>query len=376
MIKDSLLVGRDTFLSLGYRYLLKPILFQFDPEKIHDLFTDVGEKLGRHRITRQLTSLCFGYEHPMLEQTIRGLKFKNPVGLAAGFDKDARLTAILAPVGFGFEEVGSITGEPCLGNPKPRLWRLPKSQSLIVHYGLKNAGASVVAKKLINRKFIFPVGISMAKTNSPDTVEITAGIDDYFKVYRTFMEAGIGDYFTINISCPNAFGGSPFTDPVRLDLLLTKISVIPKTKPIFIKMPPNLSEPEIKVIIELARKYKIDGFISTNLTKDRTVMSDAIKDKLPTEKGSLSGKPVQSLALDQIKTIRRLAGNEFVIIGCGGIFNADDAWQYFLAGASLLQLITGMIFEGPQLIGEINRGLVERLKKEGYGNISEIVGRN
>lgn len=363
---------RGRVFHFTYRYLLKPVLFQFDPEMIHDLFTSIGEKLGRYRLTRRATALAFDYQHPMLEQTICGLRFKSPVGMAAGFDKDARLTAILPSLGFGFEEIGSVTGKACSGNPKPRLWRLPKSQSLIVNYGLKNTGAEAIANRLKSQKFACPVGVSIAKTNSPETVEITAGIEDYFKAYKTFVEAGIGDYFAINISCPNAFGGQPFNDPVRLDLLLAKLVTLPKTKPIFIKMPPDITTENIDAIIALAEKYKLDGFISTNLTKDNTHIRLHLKEELPTTKGGLSGKVIAPLTLEQVRYLKSRVGDRFVIIACGGIFNADDAYAYLKAGASLLQLVTGMVFEGPQLIGEINRGLVERLTAEGLANIYQL----
>ncbi|KKR13702.1 MAG: Dihydroorotate dehydrogenase 2 [Candidatus Woesebacteria bacterium GW2011_GWA1_39_21b] len=362
------------FFHFNYRYILKPILFCFDPEQVHDFFTVVGESLGRSALTRWLTSLFFGYQHPSLEQSILGLKFTNPVGLAAGFDKDARLTAILPAVGFGFEEVGSITGEACQGNPRPRLWRLPKSQSLIVHYGLKNAGAEVLVQKLRDHRFAYPLGISIAKTNSPATVEVTAGIADYLKVYKIFLTAGVGDYFTINISCPNAYGGLPFTDLARLDLLLGEFAKIPKTKPLFIKMPPDLEEEKLAAIILLAEKYKIDGFVCTNLTKDGNGANLQLKEPRPTDKGGVSGKALAPLAEKQLRLIRQKTGNKFILIACGGIFSAEDAYRKIKAGASLVQLVTGLIFEGPQLIGEINRGLVKLLTQDGYQNISEAIG--
>ena len=336
--------------------------------------TSVGKMLGGFALTRKLTSGLFNYQNPMLEQTVLGIKFKNPVGLAAGFDKDAQLTKILPEVGFGFEEIGSVTGERCEGNPKPRLWRLPKSKSLIVYYGLKNDGAEAISKRLQGAKFVFPIGISVAKTNCKETVETEAGIADYLKAYKAFQN--IGDYYTINISCPNAFGGQPFTDPQKLERLLQEISKLPKTKPIFLKMPPDISHNQIDAIISLAEKYKIDGFICTNLTKERDLPSfkEKIKDELPTDKGGLSGKVVEGLADEMIKYIYKKTGGQFVIIGLGGIFNAEDAYRKIRAGVSLVQLITGMIFEGPQLIGEINRGLVELLQKDGFKNISEAIG--
>ncbi len=355
-----------------YQKFLKRIFFEFDPELIHDHITFMGQLLGSNIITRKITSLMFNFQDKSLQQNILGINFKNPIGLAAGFDKNARLTSILPAVGFGFEEVGSITGESCMGNKKPRLWRLKKSQSLMVYYGLMNDGCEKIAERLKGKKFQFPVGISVAKTNSKDTVDEQKGIDDYFKAYKTFVENGIGDYYTINISCPNAFGGEPFSDPEKLDRLLSKITTIKNQKPIFLKMPAEISELILDKIIEVARKYKISGFISTNLAKNRN--NQNIKDKHVPVNGGMSGKVVQELSDRQIAYIYKKTKGEFVIIGCGGIFSAEDAYRKIQLGANLIQLITGMIFEGPQLIGQINQGLAELLKKDGYKNITEAVG--
>ncbi len=357
-----------------YKHILKPIFFAQDPEKVHDRMLAFGKMLGKFALMRKITGFLFNYKNSILEQTILGINFKNPIGLATGFDKNAELTKILPSVGFGFEEIGSITGEYCEGNPKPRLWRLPKSESLIVYYGLKNDGAEKISKRLQGQKFNFPIGVSIAKTNSENTVETEAGIADYLKVYKAFQD--IGDYFTINISCPNAFGGQPFTDSERLEFLLKEIYALPKTKPIFLKMPPDISTKQIDEIIILAEKYDVDGFICTNLTKDRDLMASKgkIVDELPTDKGGLSGKVVEEFSNEMIKYIYKKTGKKFIIMGVGGIFSAEDAYKKILSGASLLQIITGMIFEGPQLIGEINRGLAEFLQRDGFKNISEAVG--
>ena len=403
---------RNAIISFKYRYILKPILFLFDPEDIHDLFIWIGKLLGSMLATRWLTRIWFYYENPMLEQEILGIKFKNPIGLAAGFDKNAETIDIMPAVGFGFTEVGSVTGRACAGNPKPRLWRLPKSRSLIVYYGLKNNGAEEIAKRLqvdrglpsVNLPRVvlgqIPVGISIAKTNDEKTITTEDGVADYLFAYQKFVEAEIGDYYTINISCPNAHGGQPFTDLTRLDLLLktlnfnhgtlpksdlatrdTTSSALPWPKPVFLKMPPDLLPTQIDGIINLAKIYKIDGFICSNLTKDRgnDSVKNKIKDDLPTDNGGLSGKVAEDLANEQIryvykKTRQEKDGQHFVIIGCGGVFSAQDAYTKIKAGASLIQLITGMIFEGPQLISQINQGLVELLRKDGYENIGEAVG--
>lgn len=370
-MKDFLTQLRNEIIHFFYKSIFKPIAFANDPEKVHDTMIKAGKFLGSNPITRFLTSIKFCYENPALEQEILGIYFKNPIGLSAGFDKNAELTQILPYVGFGFEEVGTITGEPCEGNAKPRLWRAINSKSLVVYYGLKNDGAEKLSAKLKNMTFNFPIGISIGKTNSKTTVDTDRGIKDYLKAYRLFEN--IGDYYTINISCPNTFGGEPFTDPTRLEKLLAAISNEKRTKPIFIKMPADLKKQDLDQLIEVARKYRIDGFISTNLTKDRN--NSKIVDEVP-EHGGLSGKVVEELSNSQIEYLYRKCGKEFVIIGCGGVFSAEDAYKKIKLGASLIQMITGMIYEGPQVISEINRGLVSLLREDGYANISEAVGKN
>ena len=247
--------------------------------------TAAGVRLGRHAATRGLTRALFDYRHPCLEQTILGMRFVNPIGLSAGFDKNAELTEILPEVGFGFAEVGSVTGEPCEGNPKPRLWRLPQSQSIVVWYGLKNDGCEAVAARLAGHRsagqtgfssrtgfprqtgFRIPIGISVAKTNSPATVETEAGITDYVKAFGTVQD--VADYVTVNISCPNAFGGEPFTDPAKLDLLLAAIDRLASVKPVFLKLPADLAPAELDALLDVSTRHRVDGYICSNLTKRR-----------------------------------------------------------------------------------------------------------
>ncbi len=349
-----------------YRKALKPILFLFDAEQVHDWFTAVGVFLGKYKFTRAITRRLFSYKNPRLEQMVAGIKFVNPIGLSAGFDKDAKMTDIMLEVGFGFTEVGSITGEPCEGNSKPRLWRLPQLKALVVHYGLKNDGCEKISVRLANKKFKIPVGINIAKTNNVACADTETGIADYAKAFNAFKD--IGDYFTVNISCPNAYGGEPFTDPVRLDLLLTQLDAIPTKKPVFLKLSPDLTPQKLDPLLEVSSRHRVHGFICTNLTKEKKEENDI---RL---KGGLSGKMVQKLSDDQIAYIYKKAQGKYIIIGCGGVFSAEDAFRKIQLGATLVELITGMIFEGPQLIGEINRGLVALLDKNGYKNISEAVG--
>jgi len=373
MFKDSFVRSRNLVISFLYRYVVKNIVFLIDPEKVHDFFILTGRFLGSNCVTRFFVSLSFSYSNDkFLKQELLGITFKNPLGLAAGFDKNAQIMGVLPAVGFGFAEMGSVTGEECEGNAKPRLWRLKKSRGLLVHYGLKNNGAEEISKRLKSKKFAAPFGVSIAKTNCKLTASKAEGIKDYLKAYDFFAVDDLGAYITINISCPNAYGGQPFTKPEDLDDLLSAIFKKKKTKPVFVKLSPDLSFEEVDALISVIDKYDIDALICTNLTKNRDNAKILEKD-LP-EHGGVSGKPLEDLTNRLITHVYQKTKGKYVIIGCGGVFSAEDAYAKIKAGASLIQLITGMIFEGPQVLSEINLGLVDLLKKDGYSNISEAVG--
>ncbi len=349
-MKETLIRVRNRAIRTLYKSIFKPIAFRMDPEVMHNHCSGIGRLLGSNPFTRALTRLLFDYSHPLLERTVAGIHFKNPIGLSAGFDKNAELTKIIPCVSFGFMEVGSITGEPCPGNPKPRLWRHPELKSIRVYYGLMNDGCRAIAKRLAGRHFDIPMGISVAKTNNEATCEVDAGVQDYAKAFKTMKDCGA--YLTVNLSCPNAYGGQPFTDPVKLEKLLQKLDDIPTKKPIFLKLSPDMSTAELDKVLAIASRHRVHGFICTNLTKKHNLGN-----------GGLSGKAVDELSLAQIRHVHQKTKGRMAIIACGGIFTAEDAWKRLEAGASLLQLITGMIYEGPQLISEINQGLVERMKK-------------
>ena len=368
-MKDIIVNVRNRITKYFYKNLLKPLLFRADPEKVHDYFTNIGIFLGSNFITQFITKILFSYSHNSLKQKILNINFSNPVGLAAGFDKDARLTKIIQHIGFGFEEVGSITGEKCFGNPKPRLWRLKKSESLVVNYGLKNDGSEIISKRLKNKKFKLPIFTSIAKTNSKDTVSVKNGIKDYVKAYNLLKN--IGNISVLNISCPNAFGGQPFNDKSKLEKLLKEIIKIRTKKPIFIKISPDLTQKQIDDIISLSFKYNISGIICSNLTK---IKNNKLIDEDVPMVGGFSGKVVKDISDDLIKYVYKKSEGRLVIIGLGGIFTAEDAYQKIKNGASLVQLITGMIFQGPQTISEINQTLVELLRKDGFSNISQAIG--
>ena len=373
-MKEFIIKIRNTIIGTLYKFILKPFFFRKDPEDVHDHMIKFGSLLGRFKLTQFLTRLFFDYKNNILQQELGGITFINPIGLSAGFDKNAELTRILPSVGFGFAELGSITGKPCEGNPKPRLWRLPHSKSLVVYYGLKNQGCEVISKRLSSeledKKFLLPFGMSVAMTNCQANLDIQNAINDYVHAFKIMLP--LGSYVTINISCPNAQGGQPFIDPLKLELLLSSLDQIPRNKPVFIKLSPDLETQELDAIISVAKKHKVDGIICTNLTKKRTGVS-RYDHEVP-KQGGLSGKVVQDKGDAMLSYIYQKEGKRFILIGSGGVFSAQDAYRKIRLGASLVQVLTGMIFEGPQLISTINQELAVLLKRDGFKNIKDAIG--
>ncbi|MFZ1074909.1 MAG: quinone-dependent dihydroorotate dehydrogenase [Minisyncoccia bacterium] len=361
---------RNKIIHGSYSNVLKPIFFRFDPEAVHDGMTSVGKNLGALAFSRALTGFLFNYENPVLTQEILGITFKNPVGLAAGFDKNAQLVDILPDVGFGFAEVGSITGEKCAGNAGTRLWRLPKSKSLAVYYGLKNDGCEAISMRLTGKKFRIPIGASVAMTNCAENNDTDKAIKDYAKAFKT-MEP-IADYITVNISCPNTQGGQPFIAPAELDKLFTLLDTLPTKKPIFIKLSPDITHEQIDAILAVLSKHRVHGIICSNLTKKKD--NPKLVDAGVLWKGGISGKGVEDASNALLAYAYKKAGSRFVLIGCGGVFTAEDAYKKIRLGASLIQMIAGMIYEGPQVISEINQGLSELLRRDGFKNISDAIG--
>jgi dihydroorotate dehydrogenase len=332
---------------------------------MHNLFIGIGKILGRYKLTKKITNWMFNYQNSMLSQEIFGIRFKNPLGLAAGFDKNAEMISILEDVGFGFSEVGSITKRASKGNSGNRMKRLVEKESLWIHFGLNNKGADKTYSDLSEKRFKIPYGLSIAKTNCKETTNPKIGLEDYMYSIKKF--ANLGQFLTINISCPNAFGGQSFAEPKLFEKLMREIYKLKLKKPVFIKISPDLTKDNIDKIIKTGKKYGVSGFVCTNLTKKHNM-----------GKGGLSGKAVQHLSDKMISYVYKNTRNwakKPIIIGVGGIFSAEDAYRKIKLGVSLLQMITGMIYEGPQVIGEINQGLIKLLKKDGYRNIGEAVGK-
>ncbi|HMS23926.1 MAG TPA: quinone-dependent dihydroorotate dehydrogenase [Candidatus Saccharibacteria bacterium] len=364
--------------SLTYKYLAKPILFKFKPDSVHNSLVKFGSRLQKSRTVNYFLRVIWAYKNEtMLSQNILGIKFHNPVGLSAGFDKNFELAKLFKATGFGFMEGGSLTFRECEGNPRPWFHRLPNTKSLVVYAGLANKGVKAIIKTLNNYPSDtfqdFPLNISVAKTNSKETCTDKEAIADYVGSLMILTKANSGDMYTLNISCPNTYGGEPFTTPERLKALLSAVDQLNIRQPVFIKMPAHLPWNEFKELLKVADKHAIAGVTISNLAKDRGQAE--LMDPLPeTLKGNLSGRPTWDLSNDLIRKTYRKYNKRFVIIGVGGIFSAEDAYVKIKLGASLVELITGMIFEGPQLIGQINKGLAKLLEQDGYQTLGEAIG--
>jgi len=363
-----------------YKRILKPILFKLDPEYVHDRFTSSGRIFGKSKLLKNAISKLYRYHSNMLEQNICGIRFNNPVGLAAGFDYNGNLTQVLSSVGFGFESVGTVTYSCYEGNTKPRLARLPKSQSILVNKGFKSDGIH----KVLNKNLSFwgedlKVGISIGATNSKECSTPERQIDDIEKSFKYLKDHKILErlaYVELNISCPNVLGSGSLASPRSLEDVLKRIRAIGIAKPLFVKFQLEIAWKDAKELINIMIKYNIDAIILSNLLKNRdeVYFKDRELNMVKELKGNFSGKPTEELSNDLISKVYKEYGDRIKIIGLGGIFNANDAYKKIRLGASLVQLITGMIYEGPSVVKNINKGLEELLMKDGFKNISEAVG--
>ena len=313
-------------------------------------------------------------EDPILAQHLMGLDFTNPIGLAAGFDKNAEVMHSMFSFGFGFLEVGTITPQPQSGNSKPRVFRLSEDKAIINSLGFNNKGIKKVKKNLIKHQKSYLnnkiVGVNIGKNKN--SIE---AIDDYLIGLEELGD--LASYITINISSPNTEGLRDFHDQNSLEKLLTGINKIKREKnilkPIVVKLSPDINDTEISKIIELIMKYKIDGVIVSNTTdSNRENLSDTQKN----EKGGLSGQPLKNLSTELIKKFYKDTKGKFQIIGVGGVDSGLSAFEKICAGASAVQLYTGMVYKGPGVVREMKKELISILKKENLKNISEAVGIN
>jgi dihydroorotate dehydrogenase len=343
-----------------YKLLVRPLLFLFSPETIHHFtfrFVRLACSLpGMKHFVRRIHQ----FDHPSLERKLLGLTFKNPVGLAAGFDKDAKLIDELACFGFGFIEIGTLTPQPQAGNQKPRLFRLPKDEALINRMGFNNEGVLAAVTRLKARTADVVIGGNIGKNK--DTPNEQAK-DDYTYCFEALFP--YVDYFVVNVSSPNTPGLRRLQEKEPLKKLLTQVKELSdakeKPKPVLLKIAPDLTVEELDDVIEILRETQTDGVIATNTTISREGLSTDNLEIARIGAGGLSGKPLREKSTEVIKYLRRQLGQGYPIIGVGGIMTPGDAIEKLNAGADLVQVYTGFIYEGPAFIRKINKALVGQL---------------
>ena len=309
-------------------------------------------------IMRGILKACFVVNHQSLERKLWGITFPNPVGLAAGFDKDARYTDALACLGFGFIEIGTVTPRPQPGNPQPRLFRLPDDRALINRMGFNNDGAANAAARLKKRKEPVIIGGNIGKNK--DTPNENAG-DDYEKGFRELYD--VVDYFVVNVSSPNTPGLRELQDKEPLTQLLNRLQAINRqlsNKPLLLKIAPDLTNEQLDDIIEIVRSTKLAGIVATNTTISREGLNTPVTEVTSIGAGGLSGAPLTQRATEVVKYIHTNSKGEIPIIASGGIFTAADAQEKLDAGASLVQVYTGFIYEGPGIAKKICKGLAHK----------------
>jgi dihydroorotate dehydrogenase len=365
-------------MGIIYKNLIRPVFFRIDPEKIHNFTLQLSAAAGQSGIIRQLTTSLFEFQHPALKQTIAGIEFENPLGLAAGFDKNGHAIELVGTFGFGHIEIGSVSAYPSDGNPRPRLFRVPQDKAIIVSYGVPNEGADTIAAQLGRKQFDVPLGINLVKTNDesrPATDEEV--FFDYSRSFKTLQSHA--SYINLNMSCPNSAADRDFfDDPAKIHQLLKQLSLLNPAVPVFMKLKPVTDEGILNEIVNIADDFPfISGFgINLPAGKPSELNFESSRETISTYPGAVGGKPVESFINQNLKMLYRIIGpdSRYSLIAAGGIFTAEDAYNKIRLGASLVQLYTAMVYEGPGIVKKILKDLVKLLEKDGFSNISEAVG--
>ena len=356
-----------------YQALLRPWLFQSDPEAAHEHILKLAARAGHWRVGREAAEALFVVDDRRLHQSVFGIEFPNPVGLGAGYDKNAVGLTLWPSLGFGFVEIGTVTARAQRGNESPRLFRQIKQRALVNRMGFNNEGASAIAARVPSPPHRIPIGVNVGKNRD---VKLEDAADSYLATIERFR--GRVDFFVLNISSPNTPGLRQLQDREMLDSLLAKIvgRVPPRgvgltpgagsgpTTPLLLKIAPDLTFEQIDGVVELAQKHSVAGIVATNTTVDHPV---------PLQ-GGLSGAPLRARSTRCVRHLWHQTLGRIPIIGVGGVFTAADAYEKIRAGASLVEVWTGLVYEGPGLVRTINAGLLRLLERDGLSKLAEAVG--
>ncbi len=342
--------------NIVYKLIIRPIFFLFDPEKIHHFTFSLLKVLGKIPLMKSALRSMYSFQSSSLEREVFGLKFKNPVGLAAGFDKDAKLVDELGSLGFGFVEIGTLTPKPQSGNEKPRLFRLKEDGAIINRMGFNNEGVEAAVKRLKKVNSEVLIGGNIGKNKATSNEE---AVGDYVSSFEALFD--VVDYFVVNVSSPNTPNLRALQDKEPLQHLLTTLqgrnAVKNSPKPILLKIAPDLTKEQLDDIVSIVIEIKLDGLIATNTTIDRSNLNTSSARIEEIGAGGLSGRPVRDRSNEVIRYLREALGSEFPIIGVGGIMTPQDGVDKIKAGATLIQIYTGFIYEGPGFVKRINKAL-------------------
>lgn len=347
-----------------YKRIIRPILFLFNPETIHGLVAGMLRFAGKLPGGRALLRACYSYKDPSLEREVLGIKFPNPVGLAAGFDKNARYYKEMASLGFGFVEVGTVTPKPQPGNPRPRLFRLKEDNALINRMGFNNNGVEAMVKNLRNRNKDIVIGGNLGKNTLTPNEEAPA---DYLKMFRSLYE--YVDYFVINVSCPNVKDITALQNKESLMGILGGLFDFRRGqndyRPILLKISPDLPREQVDDIVGILIDTPLDGLVAVNTTTSREGLDTPSKIISNIGNGGLSGAPLSERSVEMVRYLHAKTEGRYPIIGVGGVMTPEDAQRLLNAGASLVQVYTGFIYEGPSFVKRICRSLAGRTAESG-----------
>jgi len=348
-----------------YKTLLKPIFFSMDPENAHDLMR-FGARFANNPAVSGILQDCYRVSDPRLAVTVAGISFSNPVGLAAGLDKNVELVGLCAGLGFGHLELGTITGQPQPGNPRPRIFRIADEKALINRMGFPSEGADKAEQRLRDVRLRFkelpPIGINIGKSK---LVEIDNAIEDYRYSFERL--APLAEYVTVNISSPNTQGLRQLQERDRLMALIQSLNgVNAHRRPIFVKVAPDLAFSALEELVDVCVQCSVAGIIATNTTISRDSLSSRIQ-----ETGGLSGAPLREKSLAVVRFLGQQIAGRMALIGVGGVSSGEDALAMLAAGASMVQLYTGLIYEGPRLVRSINQELVSFMDAHGCRSLKD-----
>jgi dihydroorotate dehydrogenase len=362
--------------STLYETAVRPLLFRLEPERAHELALRTCALAGRAGPVRGLARHAFAGVDAGLGMELGGLSFRNPLGLAAGFDKNGRALPLLAELGFGHLEMGSVSAHPSDGNPRPRLFRLPEDDAIVVSYGVPNDGAEAVAARLDGHRLPVPLGVNLVKTNDPRLPAAEPGVyDDYARSFALLQRRA--DYVAINMSCPNSPGDRDFFDELpRIERLLAALAEQGPRLPVILKLKPTTDAGVLRETVAIADGFPFVAGFAINLPagKPDVLRLSASSERLEAMPGAVGGRPVEGFVNEVLRLLHGITGRRYGLIAAGGIFTAEDAYRKVRLGASLVQVYTALVYRGPGIVKEILGGLRALLERDGAKRLADVVG--